>query len=217
MPVLAAALAAGALLFGGPTLVSAREGTFVGEDTISSKRSFKDYWVSVHTPTTLWTHWSTQRAAIRTAPQWTVFKVVADQRGEWLKVALQDSDERGWIYAGHVGPTDPRLAAMTHQGPPANARVIWKGDARISMYTCVELGGCKRTASGMIVQPGIVAVDPRLIPLGSKVWIQGLGTFVAADTGSAIKGARVDVFSTSYRDALQWGMQQGAVVAYRDD
>ena len=217
MPVLAAALAAGALLFGGATLVSAREGTLGGEKMILSKRSFKEYWVSAHTPTTLWTHWSTQGAAIKTAPQWTVFKVVRPQKGEWLQVTLPDSDVRVWIYAGHVGPTDPRLAAMIHQGPPAHARVVWKGDARISMYTCVELGGCNRTASGMIVQPGIVAVDPRLIPLGSKVWIQGLGTFVAADTGSAIKGARVDVFSTSYRDALQWGLQQRAVVAFRDD
>jgi N-acetylmuramoyl-L-alanine amidase len=66
------------------------------------------------------------------------------------------------------------------------------------MHTCAELGGCGPTASGLLPEPGTVAVDPTVIPLGSTVWIQGLGTFLAADTGSLVRGAHLDVFGSSY-------------------
>jgi 3D (Asp-Asp-Asp) domain-containing protein len=82
------------------------------------------------------------------------------------------------------------------------------------MYTCVELGGCATTASGIWPEPGMVAVDPAVIPLGSTVWIQGLGTFLAADTGSLVRGAHLDVFGLSYSEALQWGVQERSVIVF---
>jgi 3D (Asp-Asp-Asp) domain-containing protein len=50
------------------------------------------------------------------------------------------------------------------------------------------------TATGLPVGPGIVAVDPTVIPLGTRMTIPGYGEGVAADTGGAIKGARIDVW-----------------------
>ena len=50
------------------------------------------------------------------------------------------------------------------------------------------------TATGTYVHPGTCAVDPRVIPLGSYVTIQGLGTCHAEDTGGAIIGYRIDVW-----------------------
>ncbi|EMF45954.1 Cell wall-binding protein [Planococcus halocryophilus Or1] len=48
-------------------------------------------------------------------------------------------------------------------------------------------------------------MDPRVIPLGSKVHVEGYGYAVAGDTGSAIKGNKIDVFIPTQSNALRWG------------
>jgi len=58
-----------------------------------------------------------------------------------------------------------------------------------------------------------IAVDPSVIPIGSRVYIEGLGYFVAQDTGSAIKGKRIDVFMNDLEEALQFGVKKGVRVA----
>jgi len=64
------------------------------------------------------------------------------------------------------------------------------------------------TKSGMQAAYGIVAVDPTIIPLGSKLFIEGYGIAIAGDIGSAIKGYRVDLFYEDVNDALRFGRQQ---------
>lgn len=64
-----------------------------------------------------------------------------------------------------------------------------------------------RTATGMPARYGVVAVDPRVIRLGSRLFIPGYGTAIAADTGGAIVGNRIDLCMDSYRSALNWGRQ----------
>ena len=64
-----------------------------------------------------------------------------------------------------------------------------------------------RTASGIPVGPGVVAVDPAVIPLGTRLSIPGYGQGIAADTGGAIRGARIDLWFSSHADALAWGRQ----------
>jgi 3D (Asp-Asp-Asp) domain-containing protein len=64
-----------------------------------------------------------------------------------------------------------------------------------------------RTATGMPARYGVVAVDPRVIPLGSRLYIQGYGTAIAADTGGAIRGNRIDLCMDSYRSAIDFGRQ----------
>ncbi|NRD80410.1 LysM peptidoglycan-binding domain-containing protein [Bacillus sp. BRMEA1] len=54
----------------------------------------------------------------------------------------------------------------------------------------------------------VIAVDPSIIPLGSKVYVEGYGEAIAGDTGGAIKGNRIDVFIPSEHDALDWGRKQ---------
>ena len=107
-----------------------------------------------------------------------------------------------------------RFPSVAPRCASSSANHVWAGTARATMYTCVELGGCNRTASGVWPYEGVVAVDPRLIPLGTSVWIEGLGTFLAADTGSAIRGAAVDVYVTDYRRAINWGIRHLPVVAF---
>lgn len=69
--------------------------------------------------------------------------------------------------------------------------------------TGYALGGT--TASGLPVGWGIVAVDPFVIPLGTKMTIPGYGEGVAADTGSAVQGAIIDLWFPTTAQALQWG------------
>lgn len=57
-----------------------------------------------------------------------------------------------------------------------------------------------------------IAVDPSIIPLGSTVYIEGIGIRRAEDTGSAIKGARVDVFMNDVKQALNFGVKKNAKV-----
>ena len=50
-----------------------------------------------------------------------------------------------------------------------------------------------------------IAVDPSIIPLGSKVYIPGYGEAIAADTGGAIKGHKIDLFLNSENECINWG------------
>lgn len=61
------------------------------------------------------------------------------------------------------------------------------------------------TATGVPAARGIVAVDPRVIPLGTRVYIPGYGEAVAADTGGAIKGYKIDLCMESYGEAMEFG------------
>lgn len=61
---------------------------------------------------------------------------------------------------------------------------------------------------GSEANPHIVSVDPRLIPLGSRLYLDGYGFGVAADTGSAIKGNRIDLLLGSHEAALQFGRRK---------
>ncbi|MFC3884506.1 3D domain-containing protein [Bacillus songklensis] len=58
----------------------------------------------------------------------------------------------------------------------------------------------------------LIAVDPDVIPLGKKVWVERYGVAIAGDTGGAIKGHRIDVLMHSKADALAWGRQTVKVV-----
>ena len=62
-----------------------------------------------------------------------------------------------------------------------------------------------RTATGLPVGFGIVAVDPSVIPLGTRMTIPGYGEGVAADTGSAVQGYTIDLWFPTLADALAWG------------
>lgn len=64
------------------------------------------------------------------------------------------------------------------------------------------------TAVGLKATKGIVAVDPRVIPLWSRVYVDGYGFAVAGDTGSAIKGNRIDVCFDTYDEAIHWGVKR---------
>jgi 3D (Asp-Asp-Asp) domain-containing protein len=89
--------------------------------------------------------------------------------------------------------------------PPAAGRQL------VVSATCYDLPG--RTATGMPVGPGVVAVDPSVIPLGTRVSVPGYGNGVAADVGSAIKGATIDLWMPQAQ-CMAWGRRTVTITIY---
>jgi 3D (Asp-Asp-Asp) domain-containing protein len=71
-------------------------------------------------------------------------------------------------------------------------------------YDARSAGG-SRTCSGLPAKFGAIAVDPRVIPMGTMLYVEGYGLGVAADRGSAIKGKRLDLCFDSRAQALHFG------------
>lgn len=76
-----------------------------------------------------------------------------------------------------------------------------------SAYSAFDAGNSPRTATGALVKKGIVAVDPSVIPLGSKLYIPGYGDAVAGDVGSGIRGSKIDIAFDTHEEALSFGRQ----------
>ena len=91
---------------------------------------------------------------------------------------------------------------------PAAARTL---TVEATAYTAYCTGCSGTTATGIDLRSNpnqkVIAVDPNVIPLGSRVWVEGYGEAIAGDTGGAIKGNKIDVFIPNQQDALNWGRQ----------
>ena len=65
-----------------------------------------------------------------------------------------------------------------------------------------------RTASGLPVSKGVIAADPRVLPLGSRVRLEAgsySGEYLVADTGGLVRGRRIDIWTPSSREAMRFG------------
>lgn len=91
--------------------------------------------------------------------------------------------------------------AMSVYTPEGYKRYTKKLYAHASAYVATG----NRTAIGLVPYEGIVAVDPRIIPFYTKMYIPGYGIAMAGDTGGDMIGHRVDLFFNDYHRAIQWG------------
>lgn len=78
-------------------------------------------------------------------------------------------------------------------------------------YTAYDTGNGSFTSRGHAVRRGLVAVDPNVIPMGSRLFITGYGYAIADDIGGSIKGNRIDLAFENRDDALQFGRQRVTV------
>ncbi|WRP06678.1 ubiquitin-like domain-containing protein [Rossellomorea aquimaris] len=97
-------------------------------------------------------------------------------------------------------------SSATASAAPSGGREFYVSS---TAYTA-SCNGCSGfTATGINLKSNpnvkVIAVDPSVIPLGTKVYVEGYGYAVAADTGGAIKGNKIDVFFPSKSDAYRWG------------
>jgi len=78
----------------------------------------------------------------------------------------------------------------------------------VETYSATAYSLRGKTASGQYVSRGLIAADPRLLPLGTRVRLDAgawSGEYLVADTGGAIKGRKIDIWTPTSREALQFG------------
>lgn len=110
------------------------------------------------------------------------------------------------------GPRD-RAASANNSGGAPMLRIARTLTMETTAYQGAEAGGGgPRTATGMRVGYGAIAVDPRVIPLGSKLYIEGYGYGFACDTGGAIKGRRLDLAFPTISQCNAYGRKRGVTV-----
>lgn len=96
-----------------------------------------------------------------------------------------------------------RRQQNNYQTPPEETKKSISINVEARAYC---LGGF--TSRGTPTRVGAVAVDPRIIPLGSKIYIPGYGWGTALDTGGAIKGNSIDIWMPTYSQCMQWGVRE---------
>ena len=80
-----------------------------------------------------------------------------------------------------------------------------------SAYLPTDGNGSCMTATGIPATYGVAAVDPSIIPLGTRLYIPGYGEAIAADTGGAIRGYMIDLCMESYSEAMSFGRRNVTV------
>jgi len=103
------------------------------------------------------------------------------------------------------GGSGERTASRADKRTQTIAGMPYKKSIRVVATAYTHTGS--RTATGVYPKRGTVAVDPRVIPYGTRLYIPGYGVGVAQDTGGAIVGNRIDLFYETSREAYAWGMR----------
>ena len=116
---------------------------------------------------------------------------------------------QSWPTSARSMPPFPARPEATTTTPAAATDVVVTGPQGRALgafvVTCYDLEG--RTATGAYTNSSTVAVDPSVIPLGSRIYVAGVGTRIAEDTGGAIVGRRLDIWEPTAADCAAWGVQ----------
>lgn len=183
-----------------------------------------------------------QRTEIRTIAEQTIHKidfavtpgsskVVSAGRAGRRQVVVVFTQRDGGPIASHIvssrilSKPRPRVvldgvdeySAFANFEAHGVARSVYIADSAMEMIATAYTAGCAGcsgiTALGLPAGHGIVAVDPSVIPLGTRLYIPGYGPALAGDTGGAIHGNRIDLGFNSERDAMLFGRRP--ITVYR--
>jgi 3D (Asp-Asp-Asp) domain-containing protein len=119
-----------------------------------------------------------------------------------IEARAQSAEARTLAISATVAPV--ATAVVETAAPSAPQEPIATSGATLTVSTTgYTLRG--RTATGVPTTTGVVAVDPAVIPLGTRMTIPGYGEAVAADTGGAVHGNVIDLWFPSTAEAVRWG------------
>ena len=120
---------------------------------------------------------------------------------ENLDIEVRDSAAKQQALA--IQREEQRKPSVQTESGMMRYRAVYMMEA--TAYLPTDGSGSGLTAMGIMAARGVVAVDPQVIPLGSRVYIPGYGIAIAADTGGAIVGDRIDLCMESYGEAMDFG------------
>ena len=126
-------------------------------------------------------------------------------------VATQPSSEKTYAWFAKKGQrrserVEAAAPAAPVDGAPALQRVIVTGYC--SCPKCCGAGANGLTATGTKAQLGTIAADPSVFPYGTQLDVPGYGEGVVEDTGSRVKGYRIDVWFPTHAEAKAWGSKE---------
>ncbi|MGP6149686.1 3D domain-containing protein [Priestia flexa] len=133
------------------------------------------------------------------------------------KVSVKDIQSWNNLKSATIRPNQvlkvAKLQAAKTSAKPAAKAPAPAAKKEFTVTATAYTGSCKGcsgiTATGINLKKNpnlkVISVDPKVIKLGSKVWVEGYGTAIAGDKGSAIRGNKIDVFIPNQKEALKWG------------
>ncbi len=118
-----------------------------------------------------------------------------------------------------IAASAPASSVKSAKAPaPAKKATYKEITVKATAYTASCKGCSGITATGLNLKKNsglkVISVDPKIIPLGTKVYVPGYGEAVAADKGSSVKGNKIDVFIPNRKQALQWGSKTVKIKVY---
>lgn len=124
------------------------------------------------------------------------------------------------ISVGTKAKTAKKSSSATAKTVTTNAGQTLSYSKKLTVSaTAYTAASGKKTASGRVAQYGVIAVDPNVIPLGTKLYVESTddgkswqyGYCIAGDTGGAVKGNKIDLFFNSKSECLQFGRRSAIV------
>ena len=128
--------------------------------------------------------------------------------------AAREAKEKAEREAREQAEQEAKEAAQEEQQAASNSehsgRTMMMEATAYSSDPADTMGGGTVTATGqnLLSNPMAVAVDPSVIPLGTRLYVEGYGEAIASDTGGAIQGNIIDVHFSTYDQCIQWGRRQ---------
>ncbi|MFS0574789.1 3D domain-containing protein [Sporosarcina sp. 179-K 3D1 HS] len=179
----------GTLIIAIALLVSGANESFAASSTYTVKKGDSLYKIA-----------KTHHVSVAQLKTWNNLKSNTIHPKQKLKVAAQGK-------AAAAKKTAKSVAKAPSRSDEGN--VVKEFTVSASAYTanCNGCSGVTKTGINLKRNPDIkvIAVDPSVIKLGTKVWVEGYGYAIAGDIGSAIKGNKIDVFFPTKSQAYQWG------------
>ncbi|KOO41116.1 3D domain-containing protein [Priestia koreensis] len=135
------------------------------------------------------------------------YHVTVNQLKQWNKLSSDSLRVNQVLTVSPTTTTKPTTKSKTVA--PAVKKEI---SVTATAYTASCKGCSGITATGVNLKKNpnakVISVDPKVIPLGTKVYVPGYGYAIAADKGHAMKGGKIDVFFSSKTKAYQWGVRK---------
>ncbi|RAZ72829.1 hypothetical protein DP120_18010 [Planococcus halotolerans] len=135
--------------------------------------------------------------------------VASVSRGTDTKAAAPAPKKAAASQPAATSTKTTKTAAPAQSSEPSSSREFYVS-ATAYTASCTGCSGITATGINLLANPHlkVIAVDPSVIPLGSKVWVEGYGHAIAGDTGGAIKGNKIDIFMPDRSAALAFGRKQ---------